>query len=89
VAGLVGAHSTEFHADTPHPVIGLITEWLAMDGRVEQRGPRDLGGTMRLGGQLCRLEPGSLAARVYGRSKHHGASPPPLRVQQPPTRSAV
>lgn len=67
LAGLDGAHSTEFQADTPHPVIGLITEWLAMDGQREQRGPEDdLGGTMRLGGQLCQLEAGSLAARVYG-----------------------
>ena len=27
VTGLEGAHSTEIHSDTPHPVIGLITEW--------------------------------------------------------------
>ncbi|MDN3518399.1 CTP synthase [Aquisalimonas lutea] len=67
VAGLQDAHSTEFRADTPHPVIGLITEWMTDDGRIEQRGPDDdLGGTMRLGGQPCNLEPGSLAARAYG-----------------------
>src|SRR5689334_6255388 len=66
VAGLVGAHSTEFEPETPHPVIALITEWQGRDGRVERRGlESDLGGTMRLGGQVCALEAGSLAAVVY------------------------
>jgi CTP synthase len=32
VAGMQGAHSTEFEADTPYPVIGLITEWQDVDG---------------------------------------------------------
>ncbi len=67
VAGLEGAHSTEFRRDTPHPVIALITEWRGETGRVERRDENtDLGGSMRLGGQNCRLEPGSLARRVYG-----------------------
>ncbi|QIK39129.1 CTP synthase [Caldichromatium japonicum] len=66
-AGLAGAHSTEFDPDTPHPVIALITEWRDERGRIERRtGADDLGGTMRLGGQNCRLEPGSLARSVYG-----------------------
>ena len=68
VAGLEGAHSTELDSDTPHPVIALITEWQEADGHVERRDANaDLGGTMRLGGQNCRLEPGSLARRVYGK----------------------
>jgi CTP synthase len=68
VAGLEGAHSTEFDSATKHPVIGLITEWQEADGRVEKRDlDADLGGTMRLGGQNCRLEPGSLARSVYGK----------------------
>jgi CTP synthase len=68
VAGLQGAHSTEFDPDTENPVIALITEWQAEDGHLEQRNEdADLGGTMRLGGQNCRLEPGSLARSVYGR----------------------
>jgi CTP synthase len=68
VAGLEGAHSTEFRRDTPHPVIALITEWQREDGGLEQRSEdSDLGGTMRLGGQRCVLQPGSLAHRVYGR----------------------
>ncbi len=67
VSGLTGAHSTEFDADTPHPVIALITEWLDREGRVETRDANsDLGGTMRLGGQKCKLADGSLARRVYG-----------------------
>jgi CTP synthase len=68
VARLDGAHSTELERDTPHPVIALITEWQADDGHREVRdADADLGGTMRLGGQNCRLEPGSLARAVYGR----------------------
>jgi anthranilate/para-aminobenzoate synthase component II len=67
MAGLEGAHSTEFNPRTPHPVIALITEWLTESGQVERRDQDvDLGGTMRLGGQNCRLEPGSLARAVYG-----------------------
>ncbi len=68
VAGLAGAHSTEFDAQTPYPVIALITEWLDRDGQLERRSRGDdLGGTMRLGGQPCQLVPGSLAQRLYGR----------------------
>jgi CTP synthase len=68
VARLEGAHSTEFEQDTPHPVIALITEWQTEQGRRETRSAdSDKGGTMRLGGQNCRLEPGSLARATYGR----------------------
>ncbi|HEB98670.1 MAG TPA: CTP synthase [Thiotrichales bacterium] len=67
VAGLEGAHSTEFRKDAAHPVIALITEWTTEDGRIERRGEdSDLGGTMRLGAQKCRLAEGSLARRLYG-----------------------
>ena len=67
VAGLEGANSTEFDPETPHPVIGLIAEWLSRDGSVEKRdGASDLGGTMRLGGQHCRLEAGTLVEDMYG-----------------------
>ena len=72
VAGLVGAHSTEIEPNTPHPVIGLITEWMDRAGKVEQRsGDDDLGGTMRLGAQACRLCEGSLAERTYGKAVIH------------------
>jgi CTP synthase len=70
MAGLAGAHSTEFDPDTSHPVIALITEWQDRDGRVEQRDAHsDLGGTMRLGGQECVLEPDSVARRSYGQDR--------------------
>jgi CTP synthase len=68
IAGLEGAHSTEFRKDTAHPVIALITEWTDEDGTVQQRGENsDLGGSMRLGAQPCRLVPDSLARRTYGK----------------------
>ncbi len=67
VCGLEGANSTENDKSTPHPVIGLITEWTDRSGKVETRDEdSDLGGTMRLGGQRCRLQEGSLARRTYG-----------------------
>ncbi|MCX7148791.1 MAG: CTP synthase [Rhodocyclales bacterium] len=67
VTGLAGAHSTEFDAETPHPVIALITEWLDREGKIETRDANsDLGGTMRLGGQKCRLADDSLVRKVYG-----------------------
>jgi CTP synthase len=70
VAGLNDAHSTEFVRETPHPVIALITEWQTEDGRLETRDAKaDKGGSMRLGGQNCRLEPGSLARATYGQHK--------------------
>jgi CTP synthase len=67
VAGLKGAHSTEFDRNTPHPVIALITEWMDRTGALEKRSEAsDLGGSMRLGGQECVLTPGSRAAAIYG-----------------------
>ncbi len=57
VAGLEGAHSTEFDKDTQNPIICLLDE---------QKNITDMGGTMRLGTQPCKLEPGSKAADCYG-----------------------
>ncbi len=65
--GLEGAHSTEIEDAPKHPVIALITEWTTSGGGVEMRdNESDLGGTMRLGEQVCVLNQGSLAERVYG-----------------------
>jgi CTP synthase len=69
IAGLDNAHSTEFNAATPHPVVALITEWQDLDGTLQERGEQsDLGGTMRLGAQNCNLEPGSSVQQMYGKS---------------------
>ncbi len=70
VAGLADANSSEFEADTPHPVIALITEWITADGDLECRNAdSDLGGTMRLGGQECIIEPDSTIFACYGKRK--------------------
>ncbi|WP_405234613.1 CTP synthase [Lentisalinibacter salinarum] len=72
VAGLDGAHSTEFGRGTPHPVIALITEWQTEEGRVEERDEEsDLGGSMRLGAQPVQLAEGSLARETYGKPTVH------------------
>ncbi len=67
VAGMAGAHSTEFDTSTPYPVIALVTEWTAADGSVEKRDESsDMGGTMRLGAQQCRLVEGTKTRETYG-----------------------
>ncbi|WP_295871531.1 CTP synthase [uncultured Zhongshania sp.] len=67
VLGLTDANSSEFNDNGKNPVVGLITEWITADGEVEQRAhDDDLGGTMRLGAQLCHLVEGSAVAAVYG-----------------------
>ncbi|MGH8127795.1 MAG: CTP synthase [Gammaproteobacteria bacterium] len=72
VAGLSGAHSTEFETDPAHPVIALIEQWQDRSGSVEQRdADADLGGTMRLGAQASHLSPDSLIHRIYGRDTIH------------------
>ncbi|MCK5813061.1 MAG: CTP synthase [Cocleimonas sp.] len=66
-AGLSDANSTEFQQNTEHPVIGLITEWKDESGDIETRdADSDMGGTMRLGGQKCKLMEGTLARETYG-----------------------
>ncbi len=67
VAGLKNANSTEFDPDTKYPVVALITEWKDESGKIEKRTDKsDLGGTMRLGGQLCHLQAGSKVRELYG-----------------------
>ncbi|HEY1771968.1 MAG TPA: CTP synthase [Gammaproteobacteria bacterium] len=70
VAGLKGAHSTEFERNAAHPVIALITEWKDRSGNVEKRDEKsDMGGTMRLGAQEALLKPGTLAHKLYNKDK--------------------
>ncbi len=67
VAKLKDANSTEFDPKSPHPLVGLITEWKGADGKVEQRSEdSDLGGTMRLGAQKCPIVPDTKAFAIYG-----------------------
>ena len=67
VAGLKSANSTEFDAQTPHPVIALITEWKDADGSIKTRDEKsDMGGTMRLGAQSSDVSPDTLAHKIYG-----------------------
>jgi len=57
MANLEGAHSTECVPETPHPVIDLLPE---------QKKISEMGGTMRLGANKVEVEPGTLAAKLYG-----------------------
>jgi len=60
MAGLDGAHSTEFVRNTSHPVIALMDEWVSDDGALQVRDEGvDLGGSMRLGAQDIHLKPGT------------------------------
>jgi CTP synthase len=58
VCGLADANSSEFDPATPHRVIYKLREL---------RGVEELGGTMRLGAWPCKIEPGTLAYRIYGK----------------------
>jgi CTP synthase len=60
VCGLADANSSEFDPATPHRVIYKLREL---------RGVEELGGTMRLGAWPCKIEPGTLAHRVYGQTE--------------------
>jgi CTP synthase len=60
VCGLAGANSSEFDPATPHRVIYKLRELTGVE---------EMGGTMRLGAWTCLLEPGSLAARAYGKTE--------------------
>ena len=70
--GLLGANSTEFDPETPHPVIDIMDS---------QRDVSDKGGTMRLGSYTAQLEPGSKVAPGLRRDRRDRAAPSPLRVQ--------
>ncbi len=58
ICGMKGANSTEFDDSTAYPVIDLLPE---------QRKIKNMGGTMRLGDWPCRLEPKTLARKIYGK----------------------
>lgn len=60
VCGLEGAHSFEFDAESPHPVICLMDE---------QRNVITKGGTMRLGSYDAKVLPGTRSEQLYGASR--------------------
>ena len=64
-AGFPDASSSEF-GPTPNPIVGLMTEWVQGNERVQRTEGGDLGGTMRLGAYDAVLEPGSRIAEIYG-----------------------
>jgi len=67
VVGWLDANSTEFNPTSTKPVVGLITEWLNVEGQQEKRSSNsDLGGSMRLGDQNCILQENSKVANCYG-----------------------
>lgn len=66
VIGHADAHSTEFDPGAKHPVIAMMSEWVDMNGEVERRdGLSDMGGTMRLGAQVCELAKDGKARAAY------------------------
>ena len=68
VAGISRAGSTEF-GPCPDPVVGLMTEWMSAAGIETRSSGEKLGGTMRLGGYECVIDPSTRAAAVYGKSR--------------------
>lgn len=69
-ANMPNAHSTEFDKKSQYPVVALITEWKTSDGNVEKRDEQsDLGGTMRLGGYVCKLVAGTKTQQLYQKDK--------------------
>lgn len=70
VLHLSGANSTEFDKKSQHPVIAMISEWRDGAGEMVYRDEHsDLGGTMRLGGQVCHIKSGTLAHQIYGQTE--------------------
>lgn len=70
VGGMADAHSTEFDANTPYPVVCLITEWAENGFKQFRNEASDLGGTMRLGGQKCQLVQATKVSQIYGKKTH-------------------
>ena len=60
VAGMAGAHSTEFDPQPPFPVFDYLPG---------QSNNTRLGGTLRLGAHPCMIRPDTLARRVYGEER--------------------
>ena len=68
LAGITDASTTEF-GPTPDPVVGIMTEWVQGNERIQRQEGGDLGGTMRLGAYEALLEAGSKISEIYGASE--------------------
>ncbi|AJC50222.1 CTP synthase [Coxiella endosymbiont of Amblyomma americanum] len=72
-AAMQNANSTEFDPNSPYPVVISVKTWSVKEDNVMIEKPticnKDffLYGTMRLGGQICRLKPQTLARQLYGK----------------------
>ena len=67
IAGMEGAHSSEFDKDTAFPVIYLMTEWYDEISKTAQKRDTnsDKGGSMRLGAYSCDIRKGTFAYKAY------------------------
>ena len=65
LVGIENASSTEF-GPTDEPVVGIITEWMSPEGVHKREAGGDLGGTMRLGAYVAKLDGNSVVASIYG-----------------------
>ncbi len=59
VAKLKGAHTTEVNTNSPHPIVGIMSE------QKDKLANGNYGGSMRLGSYPAVLESGSLAQKAY------------------------
>jgi CTP synthase len=65
LVGIKDASSTEF-GPANNPLVGLMTEWVQGNERIQREAGGDLGGTMRLGAFDAVLSPNSKVASIYG-----------------------
>jgi CTP synthase len=63
ICKLKEAHTTEVNPNTPHPVVDLLP-W-----QKEILAKSEYGATMRLGGQIVKIKPNTLAFKLYGKSE--------------------
>ncbi|MFH0812616.1 MAG: CTP synthase [Pseudomonadota bacterium] len=67
VCAIKEAYSSEFHPNTPDPVIYLLKEWVDYKNHSVQKRDEhsNLGGTMRLGEYPCKIPNDTLSSQAY------------------------
>lgn len=68
VLGIKDATSSEFSKKGTF-LIGTMHEWMDKFGKKTKKAGSDLGGTMRLGAYPCNISKGSLAEKIYSKTK--------------------